>query len=256
MLGMKSRICVVVLSFLLVDALGSLRSLHAGLDQERKEITDVQILETPDTVFVFVQVDNVVEYNDLFSALASRHPTRQIASQSLITIDGNGNRTETPIVFSEDEAGPSLHTNFDRVFAFKGSVFLMQVYTPSGRPILHKWQKDRFIRVPDEDAGDLEKIISAIQKIKSLVNPNVILDELTKDSGWRFIESSDFLNYICNKHDLIIKLKPDDRRFSIPFIKSVVAESLSTTKPWTKTLIEIDVRKKKVVQKMAEKECL
>jgi hypothetical protein len=240
-LGMKSCAHVALLLLLLVHLPGDLHFAHAGSDTTWEELGGVQVLESHESVFVFLQVDNVIEHKSPLSTIMSTHPTKRIISQQRITIDGKGNKVETPIIFSDAEGGPSLDSNGSRIFVFKGKVFLIRFETKPALPTLYRWEEARFVRVHDGKSGELMKIMILIRDANLRADQEAALDNLTKDSGWRYIESDSPLRYVSKLHNIHIKLLIDDRKNTLPRVKSVVSESLSPEKSWTKTLIDLRI---------------
>src|SRR4051812_29518460 len=68
------------------------------------EIGYIQILEGPERIWVFVEVVRITDYTDeLFAHLMSKHPDKEIVSQTVFTLDRLGNVTEKVIA---GNAGP------------------------------------------------------------------------------------------------------------------------------------------------------
>ncbi len=243
---LKRLFYVGVLFLMLLNNPAPAGVAYGRSDMMWNELSGVQILEGPDAVFAFVEVEKVIDHTSLLSKLESRHPSTRIVSQSLIMIDGKGNKVEIPIVLSGDEEGPSINPNLSRIFVFKGDIFLLRFLSDPDPPTIYKLQKDRFVRVREGDAGEMTKTICSNRNTRLLKDREAVLDDLTKGSRWRYIGSEDRSEYVCSRHKLVIKLVVDDRKNTLPRVRYVVSESLSAEKPWTKTLIEIDVRVRKV----------
>lgn len=79
----------------------------------RRQLGPIQILERPDDIWLFVQVDRIVRRSDL----ASPNVSTTVDSQWLFVVDARGALRQKPV-----KVGPNFSTNTSEIFWFGGRV--------------------------------------------------------------------------------------------------------------------------------------
>ena len=238
----------MLVGFILL-CLGSPMTRSALARETWSEIQHIQILEGPETIWVFVEVVRITDYTDeLFLHLMSKHRDVEIVSRSVFTIDRLGNVAERAV--AENTA-----CGFDPVLdpIFRLSDGLYQYHAPSlGRPAsFYRWRGDRFSPLDERESKDIKKHLG-VQTFPR------VLDELraiSERQGWRciyredahgFTESAD--PFVSDKHLIKIRVGTSHKESGWRSLRlsSVVASSISKPKPWTRILIEVNTKSERV----------
>ena len=124
------RVPPVLLLGSVLFGLGSPMSSSTFARVTWSEIGSIQMLEGPERIWVFVEVVRITDYTDeVLMHLMSKHPDREIVSQTVFTIDRLGNVTEKAITRG---TGPTLHPNLCRIFRLADGFYLYQ-FASAGR---------------------------------------------------------------------------------------------------------------------------
>jgi hypothetical protein len=215
------------------------------------QIAYLQILEGPDEVRVFLEVERVTDYRDeVFARLMSAHPTEETVSQSVLTIDARGKATET--VIPRKPPGPTFHPNLSNIFRMPDGFYLYDQPAMNHPASLLKWRGDHFAPLSERESEEARKLISD-QTFPGVLNE---LDAISARSGWRrqsdraFMFSDSAHPFVSSKHQIRVSVKVGDmqeRPIDASFRPSaVVAESILKGEPWTKTLIKVDTSRRRV----------
>jgi hypothetical protein len=274
----------MLLGFVL-PCLGSPMSSSAFARVTWSEIGSIQILEGPDRLWVFVEVVRITDYTDeVLMHLMSRHRDREIVSQTVFNIDRLGNVTEKAITRG---TGPTLHPNRCRIFR-RADGFSLYEFASPGRPAsLYRWREDRFSPTDERDSEELGKKLLRAEQADRLATVIDELDAISGREGWRCVAedavmfNEDAAPFASIKHGIKISVRLGNQQAqpgasrpgrsagsnsALAWLRpSAVAAVLSDlaelrpsaliamsdlqTKPWSRTLIEVDTKGKRVRRK-------
>ena len=249
---------LVVIVFCLMPGLHSL----AIARETWTEIGYVQILEGPEKIWLFVEVLRITDFSDeILADLMSTHPQKERLSQSVFTIDARGNTTEQVV---SSKSGPTFHPNLSRIFRPSRGFYLYHFPAMNRPASLYQWRGDHFGRLAEDESDEVRKAIAPFERLEPQLRVIEGLDDLTAKTGWRCMTDDVFMfnkvaqPFVSDNHQIKIRVAFTTSRGSPPaglkfLTKSlglveaerptaVVAESLSKTKPWTKTLIKVETQ--------------
>jgi hypothetical protein len=229
------------------------------------EIGHIQVLEGPEKVWVFVEVVRITDYTDeLLLHLMSKHPDKEIVSQSVYTVDRLGNVTETVIAKG---GAPNLDPDLHPIFRLPDGFYQ---YSPAakGRPAsFYRWRGDRFGPLDERESKEVKQRLGRVEQAGPLIDALLELDRITEREGWRNLHLHALRaslereglyyrppgdahrtvfadSFVSDKHRIEIRVRESDRRLGLRALRpsSVVASSLSKSKPWSKTIVEVDTK--------------
>ena len=179
-------------------------------------------------------------------------------------IDRQGEVTRTAIAKG---TSPGLDPDLKPIFRLSDGFYQYDVGS-AGRPdCVYRWRGDRFSPLDERESKRVKQKLGGMEQA-DLPHKLVELDAITEREGWRNLhlhmlhafferegrqhppggdgpmlaESSE--PFVSDRHQMVIKIRGNaelpDRRSLRP--SSVVASSLSKTKPWSRTLIEADTK--------------
>ena len=212
------------------------------------QIAYLQILEGPDEVWVFIEVQRVTDYRDeLFAKLMSAQRLTETASQSVFRIDTRGKATET-VITPKPEL--SFHPSRSQIFRMADGFYLYDQLAMNHPASLLKWRGDHFSPLSEGESKEANKLIVA-QRYPGVLKE---LDTISARNGWRNLSGRAFglsdsaHPFESSKHQIRVSVKLGDMRdrpIDASFRPSaVVAESILKDEPWTKTLIKVDTSSK------------
>jgi hypothetical protein len=250
--------------------LGSPMSSSAFARVTWSEIGSIQILEGPERIWVFVEVVRITDYDDeLFLHLMSKHPDKEIVSRTVITVDRLGNVTRTAIAKG---AGPNLDPDLHPIFRLSDGLYQYDAGS-MGRPAsVYRWRGDRFSPLDERESKEVKQKLRRVEQDDGLTDVLLELEAITEREGWRnlylhAVDASlrgegqqdlprgDALRpteppdpCVSDKHQIKISVRERDELSGWRKLRpsSVVASSLSTTKPWSKTIVEVDTKRSPV----------
>lgn len=265
--------------------LGSPMSGSAFARVTWSEIRSVQILEGPERIWVFVEVVRITDYTDeVLMHLMSRHPDEEIASQTVFTIDRLGNVTEKAIARG---AGPTLHPNLCRIFRL-GDGFYLYNFASAGSPAsLYRWREDRFSPMERRESEEIRKKLLRAEQSDRYAGVIDELDAISGREGWRCVAEiapmfdEDAAPFVSSKHGLTISVRsggerarqgangpaPTAPKSGLAWLRpsavikalsdlsdllrpsAIVAASTLKTRPWSRTLIEVNTKSERVRRK-------
>lgn len=253
------RVRVWLLGPVVLLALGLPVGPVASARESWSELGDIQVLEGPEKIWVFVEVVRITDYTDeLVQHLMSRHPDRQIVSRSVFTIDRAGNVSKTPLA---ELTGPDFDPDQNPIFRFSDEFY--QYRSGSlGRPAsFYRWHRDRFIPLDGRDSDAIKKQLGADEPA-DLVEVMLRLEAMTEQDGWRNAYSHAMgvllkqephagqerlpgwpdVPFVSDRHQVQVVVRMADQLKGVASFRrsSVVASSLSKTRPWTRTLINVN----------------
>lgn len=262
--------------------LGSPMSSRAFARVTWSEIGSIQILEGPERIWVFVEVVRITGYTDeVLMHLMSRHPDEEIVSQTVFTIDRLGNVTEKAITGGK---GPTLHPNLCRIFRLADGFYLYR-FASAGRPAsLYRWREGRFSPMDEHDADEIRKKL--VRPGQAHRDAEVIdeLDAMSGREGWKcvaevaFAFNKDAAPFVSARHGIKIIVRLGDgqaqpgasrpgrtsgSKSALALLRpstidaelaklrpsAIIARSDSQTKPWSRTLIEVETKSERVRRK-------
>lgn len=260
---------VLVLGFVVLLCISAPTSRGALAAETWSEIKHIQVLEGPETIWVFVEVVRITDYSgNLFLDLMSKHPDEEVASRTAITIDRAGKLTRTGI--AKDQS-PSFDPDLNPIFRLSDG-FYQYSHEAAGQPAsVYRWRGDRFSPLDEREAREVQEKLRRVRQADSL-DQLFELEAITEREGWRnlylhalhaFVEKEgrlprgdapgpvEYDPYVSNRHQIQIRIRGND---ALPGWRSlrlsaVVASSLSKTEPWSRTLIEADTRGERVRRK-------
>jgi hypothetical protein len=260
----------VLLGFVVLLYLGSPMSPGAWARETWSEIGHIQILEGPERIWVFVEVVRITDYTDeLFLHLMSKHPDKEVVSRTVFMVDRLGNVTRTAIAKG---AGPNLDPDLHPIFRLSDGLYQYDAGS-MGRPAsVYRWRGDRFSPLDERESKEVKQKLRRVEQDDRLTDVLLEMEAITEREGWRnlHLHSVDvFLRregrqdtprgdahrpteppdpFVSDKHQIKISVRESDELSGWRKLRpsSVVASSLSTTKPWSRTLIEADTRGKRV----------
>jgi hypothetical protein len=256
---------VVLLGFVVLLYLGWPMS-HGVLARETwSEIGHIQILEGPEKIWVFVEVVRITDYTgNPFLHLMSKHPDTEIVSQSVFTLDRLGNVTRTAIAKG---TGPNLGPDLHPIFRLSDGFYQYDAGS-MGRPAsVYWWRRDRFSPLDERESVEVKQRLRRVEQDDHFIDVFLKLEAITEREGWRNLymhavdaslrkegryaltrgdahrptEPSD-PEFVSDKHQIKISVRGSDGLPGWRKLRrsSVVASSLSKSKPWSKTLVEVD----------------
>lgn len=268
----------VPLGSIVLLCLGSQMSRDALARETWSEVKHIQILEGPDKIWVFVEVVRITDYTDeVLMHLMSKHSDKEIVSQTVFSIDRLGNVTETAITRG---TGPTLHPNLCRIFRLADGFYLYE-FASAGHPAsLYRWRQDRFSPMDDRDSDEIRKQLLRAEQSPRLAEVIDELDAMSGREGWRCVaEDAEVFNedaapFASIKHGIKISVRLGDQQAqpganrpgrtagsnsALAWLRpsavaalrpsAIIATSDSQTKPWSRTLIEVDTMSKRVRRK-------
>ena len=260
---------VLLLGSVVLLCLGSPMSPGALARETWSEIGHIQILEGPEKIWAFVEVVRITDYTDeLFLHLMSKHPDRETVSQTVFTIDRLGNVTKTPIARN---TGPGLDPDLKPIFRLSEGFYQYDAGA-LGRPAsVCRWRGDRFSRLDERESKEVKQKLRRVEQADLLIDGLLELEAISEREGWRNLylhalgaawdregrrnlprgnthglaEPPD--SFMSDRHQVRISVRGGERRQGWRSLRlsSVVASSLSKTKPWSRTLIEVDTKGKR-----------
>ena len=219
------------------------------------EVKHIQILEGPDRIGVFVGVVRITDYTDeFFLHLMSKHPDEEIVSQSVFTIDRLGNVTEKAIA---GNAGPTFNPHLSHIFRLSDGFYLYQFPSLGHPSLLYRWRGDRFSPLDERESNEIKKKLLRAEQADLLVEVLDELDAISERERWRCVADDAFMlnkdahPFVSAKHQIKISVRMGDQEpgWRSLRLSSVVASSISKAKPWSRTLIEVNTKSKRVRRK-------
>jgi hypothetical protein len=220
----------------------------------RTEVAYLQILEGPDKVWIFIEVERVTDYSDeFFARLMSAHPRREMVSQSVFTIDSRGTTTET--IIASKPPGPTFHPRLSDIFRTPDGFYLYSGPAMNHPATLFRWHENHFSPLTDQESAELRKLFPN-QSFPDVLNE---VDAISARSGWRRRSDRGFKlsvhadPYVSARHQIRIRVDLSDSQGQprpAGFRPSaVVAESAVDVAAWSKTLIKVDTTDRRVGSK-------
>jgi hypothetical protein len=260
---------VMLLGLIVLLYLGSPMSCGALARETWSEIGHIQILEGPEKIWVFIEVVRITDYTDeLFLHLMSKHPDTEIVSQSVFTLDRLGNVTQTPIAKG---TGPNLDPDLHPIFRLADG-FYQYDGGSMGRPAsVYRWRGDRFSPLDERESKEAKQRIRRVEPADRLTDVLLELEAITEREGWRnlYLHAVDAFSrregrqdlrrgdahrptepadpFVSDKHQIKISVRESDALPGWRKLRrsSVLASSLSKSKPWSQTLVKVDTSGKR-----------
>jgi hypothetical protein len=203
-------------------------------------IGDVQAFEGPDRVVVFVEVERAMKW----PGLLSRPPHNFAAGFLRIDVFPDG-RVERTVLYSDLEGHITLNTNLYAVAHLADGFYLLEKPSYAPRPA-YRLGPDQVERLSREEAtkaaGDETFLAGAHMFDLSKI------DAISSRRGWRrlnrdhgggpYLLIADPID--STSHGMRLR---HSGRWMEDGPETIVAESLSSTDRWTRTLIKVDMRR-------------
>ena len=207
----------------------------------------------------------ITDYTDeLFLHLMSKHPDKEIVSQSVFMIDRQGELTKNAIAKG---TGPGLDPDLKPIFRLSDGFYQYDSGSLERPACVYRWRGDRFTPLDESESKRVKQKLGGMEQA-DLPHKLLELDAITEREGWRNLHLhmlhtlferegrlhppggdrrmlADFSEpFVSNRHQMVINIRGNaelpDRRSLRP--SSVVASSLSKTKPWSRALLEADTK--------------
>ena len=194
---------------------------------------DVQIFDGPEELVLFVDVYKAMRY----PGLAQTNPLDKSARLIKITVTPQGAVELSPLQYHGGYI--TFNANLFTVLRFSDDFYLVENPLSTGRRLL------RFNGDVIEPAArpDHDEILRSFGTAD--LSDRTKLDKINEENGWRRLNDDNGKGpYLVHGDSIIskrnrVRLRLETREGS----ESLIAESLSETNPWTKTLITIDTRR-------------
>lgn len=213
------------------------------------QVSSIQILEGPDEIRVFVEVERITSFDDeVIAHLMSTHPRVERVSQTVFTIDPRGKVTEQAVA---TKAGPTFHPNLGRIFRCPGGFYLYGFPSLDRPASLYQWREDHFERLGASESDEVRKAIAPFERLEPLVRVIDGLDGLSAKTGWRCMAeeacmfSTDAQPFASARHHIKIRVEMGKAPAGILRTSELIAETTSEAEPWSRTLIKVDTKKEK-----------
>ncbi len=193
-------------------------------------MSDLQVFEGSEGVTLFIGVERTMRY----PGFLQEAPIRKPVTLYRIDVSGDGEVKSQPLMFS---GWKTFNTNISPILRLQNAFYLVEGQS-MGRPYcqLHEVKSERIESLTREESDTILRSVG----LRCGSDDFQQLDEVTQRNGWRRLNRESysiglgFMEPILSKrHGLRLRFVEDGQ------LQQIVAESLSGTNRWAKSLVSV-----------------